>query len=350
MAFERVQGFSFGGWIPGQSGGSDLRSARQQQQQPANCVVWCSAAAARRRTLPARGLGSRSQLSRLGTKSASRSQLVSTRQTCGGKSNVWHVMLQLQTQAVEQQARAARQVDGRHGHSQRQGLQLMCMLVAAGTDSRPPRGCAGHARTTSTGACTTVSATMRLPLPCRPASYTLMALGGARAALRLLARLPLLPLVSGRPAVPLAAPALPPLLRELLLPALPPLLLAPLPLPPLLAPARAAERMHPVGSERKAERQQAANLGGGSGSGRTAAAGRPLPPACPSNPPPHLSGRLWLSRGGCWARLWSGLRAFRPLPALQGPAACSTACWHGLNTAWRQTGAANRACAQVGKN
>lgn len=45
------------------------------------------------------------------------------------------------------------------------------------------RGSPPRQRTTSTGACTTVSATTRLPLPCRPASYTLTALGGTTAEL-----------------------------------------------------------------------------------------------------------------------------------------------------------------------
>ena len=76
----------------------------------------------------------------------------------------------------------------------------------------------------------------------------MMALGGANAALRLLLR-PLLPLllalllVSGRPAASLAAPALPPLPRALLLPPVPLLLLEPLlPLPLLLAPAAGVGR------------------------------------------------------------------------------------------------------------
>lgn len=67
--------------------------------------------------------------------------------------------------------------------------------------------------TTSTGACTTVSATMRLPVPGRPASYTLMVLGGLSAGC--CGRLPLLltkpaPLLVLAPArLPRGVPALP---------------------------------------------------------------------------------------------------------------------------------------------
>ena len=56
--------------------------------------------------------------------------------------------------------------------------------------------------TTSTGACTTVSATTRLPLACRPASYTLMLLGGSGGSEEVL-------LAGAAPAPPLPPPLTP---------------------------------------------------------------------------------------------------------------------------------------------